>query len=220
MKRLTLMICAASLLLFSCNNEKTAEATNEPTKEATTTTDTKKDEPWVPVDTATMMKNMMEHGTPGPMHAMLASWSGTWIGETTMWENEGAAPMKSKGKGVNTMILGGKYQSSTHSGDMMGMPFEGKGLTAYNNATKQFESTWIDNWSTGIMTMTGSWDASSKTLTMSGTYPDINRPGKLCSMREVITVIDDNTQKMEMYGPDQKTGKEYRIMEINMKRAK
>ena len=217
MKRVTLAIFAASLLLFfSCNNEKTADAT----KESTVSTDNtpKKDEPWVPVDSATMMAKMMEYGTPGEMHKMLASWDGTWTGETTMWEYDGAAPKKSTGIGVNKMIMGGKYQHSTHKGEMMGMPFEGEGITAYDNSTKQFTSTWIDNWSTGIMTMKGNWDAGSKTLTFTGSYPDMFRPGKECHMKQVIKVIDDNTQQMDMYGPDQKTGKEYKMMEIVMKR--
>jgi hypothetical protein len=39
-------------------------------------------------------------------------------------------------------------------------------------------------------------------------------------MREVFTVIDEKTQHMEMYGPDQKTGKEFKMMEINMTRKK
>lgn len=222
MKQKLLTFCSAVLLLTACNSNKTAD---ESTTAGTTAADTskmndKKEEAWVPVDSATMMKNMMEYGTPGAMHQMLASWNGTWKGETTMWDYEGATPQKSTGTAVNSMILGGKYQVSTHTGDMMGMPFEGRSVTAYDNATKQFTSTWIDSWSTGIMTMAGTWDESSKKLTMTGSYPDINRPGKMCNMREVFTVIDENTQKMEMYGPDQKTGKEYKIMEISMKRVK
>ena len=116
------LILCSSALLFACNNEKKTEATASETASDSTSSE-KKEEAWVPVDSASMMKNMMEYGTPGPMHAMLASWNGTWKGETTMWESEGAAPQKSKGTAVNTMILGGMYQSSKHSGDMMGMPF-------------------------------------------------------------------------------------------------
>ncbi|HEY6504694.1 MAG TPA: DUF1579 domain-containing protein [Chitinophagaceae bacterium] len=217
MKQKILVLCSATLLFVACSNDKTAsESTTEPAAKA----EEKKEEPWVPVDSATMMKNMMDYGTPGPMHEMLASWSGTWSGENTMWEYDGADPQKSTGTAVNTMIMGGKYQSSKHSGDMMGMPFEGMSVTGYDNATKQFTSTWVDNWSTGIMSMSGSWDASSKTLTLAGKYPDINRPGKECSLREVFKVIDDNTHYMEMYGPDPKTGKEFKMMEMKMSRKK
>jgi hypothetical protein len=222
MKRLILMICAAGIILFSCNNEKKPEdkTSAEVTTDLAAASDEKNEKAWVPVDSATTMKNMMEYGTPGPMHQMLASWNGTWKGETTMWEYEGAAPQKSTGTAVNNMIMGGKYQSSKHNGDMMGMPFEGMSVMGYDNATKQFTSSWVDTWSTGIMNMSGFWDASSKTLTLTGKTPDINRPGKECSFKEVFKVIDDNTQIMEMYGPDPKTGKEYKMMEIKMSRKK
>lgn len=215
MKRIALMLCAVSILLFSCNNEKkTEDATKETTEVAKT------DEPWVVVDSATTMAKMMEYGTPGPMHKMMAEWSGTWSGETTMWDYEGATPTKSAGTAVNSMIMDGKYQSSKHTGDMMGMPFEGMSIMGYDNATKQFTSSWIDTWSTGIMTFTGSWDEASKSLSLAGTYPDILRPGKECKMREVFKVIDENTHHMEMYGPDPKTGKEFKMMEMHMTRKK
>ncbi|HEX2683325.1 MAG TPA: DUF1579 family protein [Ferruginibacter sp.] len=72
----------------------------------------------------------------------------------------------------------------------------------------------------GIMMMTVDWDPTAKKLTMNGTVPDICRPGKMCSMREVLTLVDDNTQQMEIYGPDPKTGKEFKMMEIKMTRKK
>ncbi len=46
--------------------------------------------------------------------------------------------------------MGGALPGSFHTGDMMGQPMEGRGLTAYNNATKECETTWIDNMGTGI----------------------------------------------------------------------
>ncbi|MBL7738334.1 MAG: DUF1579 domain-containing protein [Chitinophagaceae bacterium] len=219
MKHKILSLFAAVVILFSCNSE-TKDTKTEGGDTNTTASSDKKEEPWVSVDSATMMKNMMEYGTPGPMHEMLASWSGTWNGESTIWEYEGATPQKSTGTAVSNMIMGGKYQSSTHSGNMMGMPFEGMSIMGYDNAAKQFTSTWVDNWSTGIMAMAGQWDAASKTLTMTGKMPDINRPGKECSYKEVFKVIDDNNQVMEMYGPDPKTGKEFKMMEMKMTRKK
>lgn len=42
--------------------------------------------------------------------------------------------------------------------------------------------------------------------------------GKECEMREVYKIIDDNTQVMDIYGPDMKTGKEFKSMEIKFTR--
>jgi hypothetical protein len=216
MRKITLTICAAAaFLLLSCSDNKKEDKTSSETK-----TTGASNEAWVPVDSAVSMKHMMEYGTPGPMHKMLASWSGTWEGDMTLWSYDGAVPTKSTGTAISTMIMDGKYQTSTHTGSFGGMPFEGRGLTAYDNANKQFVSSWIDNWGTGIMMMTGGWDSASKTLTMTGTMPDLDRPGKECHMKEVFKVIDDNTQHMEMYGPDPKTGKEFKMMEIHSTRKK
>ena len=217
MKRITLILCSATMLLFACNNSGD-DTKNK--KDSTASTEVKKEEAWVPVDSATMMKAMMDYGTPGKMHEMMASWNGTWNADMTVWEYEGAAPQKYTSTVVNTMMVGGRYQSSKHTGIMMGMPFEGLSTTGYDNAAKQFVSSWVDNWGTGIMMMKGPWNESAKTLTLSGSMSDICRPGKECSMREVFTIIDANTQKMEMYGPDPKTGKEMKMMDINLTRKK
>ena len=54
--------------------------------------------------------------------------------------------------------MGGRYQEGTYSGDMFGMPFEGRGMVAYDNATEEFVSTWIDNMGTGMMVTKGKYD--------------------------------------------------------------
>lgn len=218
MKKIILTACSAMVLLVACNNN--GEKTDPAKTEASSTEVKKTDEAWVPVDSATQMKAMMDYATPGDMQKMMASWDGTWNGDMTMWDHEGAAPQKMLGTAANTMILGGRYQSSKHTGNMMGMPFEGMSIMGYDNALKKFVSSWIDNFGTGIMMMSGPWDEATKTLTLTGTMPDICRPGKECTMKEIFKVIDDNTQHMEMYGTDQKTGKEYKMMEINMTRKK
>lgn len=218
MKKIILTACSAMILLAACNSSDTKE--NKSDSVSTTTYDVKKDEAWVPVDSATMMKAMMDYGTLGKMHEMMTSWNGTWANETTMWEYDGAAPQKSTGTSVNTMIMGNRYQSSKFSGNMMGMPFEGMSTMGYDNAAKQFVSSWIDSWSSGIMIMTGPWNESTKTITLNGTMPDICRPGKECSFRQVMSIVDDNTQMMEMHGPDPKTGKEFKMMEIKSTRKK
>jgi hypothetical protein len=101
----------------------------------------------------------------------------------------------------------------------MGMPFEGIATVGYDNAKKVFVSTWIDNMGTGLMKTSGPWDEATKTMTLTGTQTDPAR-GKDCHVREVFKVVDDNTQLMEMYGPDPMTGKEYKMMEIKFTRKK
>ena len=95
----------------------------------------------------------------------------------------------------------------------MGQPFEGTGTTGYDNAKKAYFTTWMDNMSTGMMNMEGTWDEATKAINFKGKML-CPANGKWCEMREVYKIVDDNTHVMEMYGPDMKTGKEYKNMEI------
>ena len=88
MKRITLLLCSATVLLFACNN---SGSDSKDKKDSTATT---KEGAWGPVDSAIMMKAMMDYGIPGKMHEMMASWNGNWNADMTMWEHEGAPPQK------------------------------------------------------------------------------------------------------------------------------
>jgi len=114
------------------------------------------------------------------------------------------------------MILGGRYQRSVHTGDMMGMPFEGISTTGYDNGRKVFFSTWIDNMGTGIMYMEGKYDAAKKMLELKGTTTD-PVTGKAMPVRQTLRWVDANTQEMEMFNTA--NGKEYKSMVIKLTRA-
>jgi|SRR5690606_16951483 len=167
---------------------------------------------------AEMEKAWAAYMTPGKVHSMLASEVGSWDEEMTMWMGPGAQPQKFKMNCEISMIMGGRYQQGRHTGDMMGMPFEGISVVGYNNASGKMESTWVDNMGTGIMYMNAPYDGSSKTIEFKGDVVDpMTKKNK--KFREVYTIVDENTRKMEMYdvGPN---GKEYKSMEIIMKRKK
>lgn len=220
MKHFIIAACFISLAATSCNNNETKkeDVSAKTDTSATSTPATSTETPAAPLDSATMMKNWMAYSTPGDMHKMLASWDGTWDGDVTTWHAPGAPPATSKSKAVNKMIMGGRYQESTHSGDMMGMPFEGKSTTAYDNAKKTFISTWIDNVGTGVMVTEGKWDEASKSLTQTGKCVDPSAgTDKMMDVRQVLKVIDDKHHVFEMYGPGP-DGKEFKMMEIKMTR--
>ena len=213
MKNLLFAACTA-FLFIACDKVKMD------VKTSSDKTDSLAKEEWKPVDSATATKAWMEYATPGEMQKMMAKADGTWIGENTMWMENGGKPMMSKSEATNKMMYDGRYQVSNHKGDFMGMPFEGMSIVGYDNSKKKFVSTWIDNMGTGIMHGEGDWNPSTKSIEFKGKMTDPSRPGKECDFREVFTFIDDNTQKMEMYGPDSKTGKEYKTMEIKYTRKK
>ena len=220
MKRITLTLCAATMLLFACNDKKKTDEG----KTETTATDTKMDEKATKKeavttpDSATMMKNWQEYMTPGDIHKMMAKWDGTWNGEVTMWMYPGAPEEKSTSTAVNKMLFNGLYQQSTHTGNMMGMPFNGMSTVAYDIHKKEFISTWIDNMGSGIMMLKGLWDEATKTITLKGTTTDAGTKVD-CDVRETFQIIDDNTQEMKMF-ITMPGSKEFNTMNIKYTRKK
>ena len=155
--------------------------------------------------------------TPGDVHKMIAESDGEWNLDITMWMDPKAPPTKSTATCKNEMIMGGRYQLSKTTGDMMGMPFEGMGLVGFDNAKKIFTSIWVDNFGTGTTTLEGPWDPKTKSITFKGKMVD-PMTGKDIMARQVIKFIDIDNQQMEMY--DNKNGKETKTMEIEFTRKK
>jgi Protein of unknown function (DUF1579) len=149
--------------------------------------------------------------TPGPTQQMIAKSAGTWTGTVTMWTPENATPTTSTMEATNTMILGGRYLQSSNKGTMMGQPFEGIGVTGYDNSKKVFVSSWVDNMGTGMIFMEGTWDASTNSMLLSGKNTD-PLTGKDVPIREIMKFVDDNHQELVIYFTEK--GKEFKGMEI------
>ena len=164
------------------------------------------------------MKAWQAYMTPGDMHKVLAQTEGEWTTEGKMWMDPKSEPMVSKGECTYKMVLGGRYQETQFKGDMMGQQFEGKGVMAYDNFKKQFESTWIDNMGSGIMKTEGNYDPATKTFTMTGKLVD-PMTSKECTVRETLKIVDDDTHVMTMYNTV--AGQpEFKTMELTFKRKK
>lgn len=219
MKKMSNFLVLAGMLLLGCNDaekkstEKAADMSTDTNAVATT-----EQVAAAPMDSATIAKNWEVYMTPTDVHKMMASWDGKWNGTVSMWHSAGATPEISQESTTNSMLMGGRYQQGVHVGTMMGQPFEGRSLLAYDNAKRTFTSTWIDNMGTGVMVVEGPWDESTKSMTLKGTSVDPSAgTGKEVPVREVYKIIDDKTHLMEMYGngPD---GKEFKMMEIKYSR--
>jgi len=210
MKKVTTALAMITLCFISCKKEvKTEVAT------AVDSVAVKTEEPLIeePVDSAAQMKAWQEYATPGNPHKMMADEVGTWNCDMTFWYEPNGKPEKANSVAVIRMILGGRYQESDYKGTMMGQPFEGKSTLAYNNASEEYTTTFIDNMGTGMMVAMGKYDESKKSMELKGEMVNpVN--GKKTPYREVYTIVDPKTRKMEMY--DVKNGAEYKSMEIVM----
>jgi len=216
MKQITLLLLAVTFL-FACNNSGEKTGTSK-TDSATATTETKTETPPAPMSDSAMMKAWQDFMTPGDMHKWMAKTNGTWEGEVTQWMDPKAPPTKAKAVNVQSSALGGRYVIGKFTSTMMGMPFEGMSTMGYDNAKKMFTSTWMDNLGTGIVYMNGTYDETTKTLNLKGHQTDF-LTGKDSEIREEMTMIDNDSYSMTMYGTGM-DGKEAKFMEGVFKRKK
>jgi hypothetical protein len=167
---------------------------------------------WTPED----MQKCMIAGTPGKNHEHLAKGVGKWRCKTTMWMTPGGEAMESEGTSTVTPIMDGRYFKAEMEGEMPGMgPYHGAGVYGYDNVSKEFVSSWIDNHSTGIMQGKGKLSDDGKKLSWDFTA---NCPitGKPTVMREIETITGPNTKTLEMFGTEPKSGKEFKMMSIQL----
>ncbi len=158
---------------------------------------------------------LWEAMNPGPMHEMLSQKVGKWEAEVKLWMDPSQPPIVSKAKTVCEPMLGGRYFKSVHTGEMMGMPFEGYEINGYDNLEKKFFSIWLDNMGTGYLKTEGSYDETNKTLNLTGKMKD--PMGNNVDIREVVKMVDNDNTLFEMYMI--MDGKEVKSMEINYKRV-
>lgn len=205
---------AALAVLTACKKEVTVEQTDTPAGADTIAVQEPVQEQ--PMDSVAEMKAWEAYMTPGEPHKMLADETGKWNVDMTFWHGPDSQPQKATSKADAKMILDGRYQEMNYKGDVMGMPFEGRSTVAYDNTTKEYISTWIDNMGTGMMVMKGKMGSDNKTIEFNGEMVD-PASGKAKKIREVYTIVDENTRKMEMF--DTSGSKEHKSMELVMTRS-
>ncbi|MCG2420222.1 DUF1579 domain-containing protein [Aequorivita sp. F47161] len=218
MKNLFLAVSVFALCFASCKDESKETMETDTTVATDSIVSEEPQTPEPPMDSIAMQKAWEAYMTPGEPHKMMAADVGQWNDELTFWMGPDAPPEKATATEDVKMILGNRYQVATTKGEMMGMPFEGRSTIAYDNATNEYISTWIDNMGTGLSVMRGKYDPASKATTLTGTMVD-PMTGNEKQMKQIYTIIDDDTRKMEMFIISE-GGEEFKNMEILMKRAK
>lgn len=165
------------------------------------------------------MQACMAASTPGEMHGRLASEAGVWQGKTTMWMAPDAEPISGTCTSTVTPILDGRFTRIEMAGETPGMgPYQGMGIYGFDNVTQKFVSTWVDTYGTGIGSGVGELSEDGKTLTWAFTYncPITKKPAV---MREIETFSSPDAKTLEMFGAEPKSGKEYKMMRIELTRA-
>ncbi|HQW84296.1 MAG TPA: DUF1579 domain-containing protein [Ferruginibacter sp.] len=219
MRKITLTVCSATLILLACNNKTDNSQATTDSLAKTNATERKTDSSVSAIpDSVAIAKAWNDFKTPGEMHKWMEKTNGTWEADITTWMDPSAPPEKSKGTMVQSSILGGRYVVGKYAGTVFGQKTEGQFTMGYDNAKKLFVSTWIDNQGTGMVYLSGNYDDKTKTLNLSG-YQTDPMTGKDSNIREEMTIIDNDSYSLTMFG-NGPNGKEMKFMEGVYKRKK
>lgn len=167
------------------------------------------------MDPQAMMEVWKKLAMPGEPHKLFASLAGSWTTTTKEWMEPGKPPTESTGTAEMKMLLDGRFLYQEYNAQMMGQPFSGVGIDAYDNMTKKYVTAWIDTMGTGIFMMEGTASADGKTITLKGSHPEPG--GGKMTHRAVWKIVDNNTQSFDMYGAHH-GGKEMKVLEITYSR--
>jgi hypothetical protein len=166
---------------------------------------------------AAMMEQYYQFSQPVSEHKELAQRVGKWQTETKMWFDPQSAPLVSKGICEYKLMLGGRFLLQELSGELNGKPFQGMGITGYDKFKKQYTSTWVDSFSTGIFSSLGTADANGKVITFIGEMDEPLTGEKNKKIRSLDRVIDNNKHIFEMYDNIPGVG-EVKVVEITFTR--
>ena len=167
------------------------------------------------MDPQAMMELWQKLAQPGEPHKLFATLAGSWTTTAKEWMEPGKPPTESTGTADMKMLLDGRFLYQEFTGNMMGQPFSGVGIDAYDNMTKKYMTAWMDTMGTGIFMMEGTASADGKTITLKGSHPEPG--GGKMTHRAVWKIVDDNTQTFDMYGTHHGT-KETKVLEITYTR--
>ncbi len=156
--------------------------------------------------------------TPAQMHQMLAKFSGNFTMEITMWMAPGQEPMKATVPSSNKMVLGGRFLEMTQTGKMMGMDYHSITTIGFNNSDQQFALTTFTNMGTGILSLHGGWNETTKTANLRGqiTNPVTKKP---IQVRQQISFPDNNTLLIENFDQEE-GGTERKSIQYKLSRTK
>jgi hypothetical protein len=163
-----------------------------------------------------MMPKMQAFGARTAGHEALDPKVGKWNVRISMYWPDGKSDSM-EGTSEISWLFDGRYLQENVNSSFMGMPFQGRGLTAYDNLKKGYVQTWFDNMGTGIMVADGAFNPGQKTFAYTSESPDFVR-GAYVKSRSLETLVDKDHFRVEMFGPGP-DGKEMKTLELNYTRS-
>jgi len=153
-----------------------------------------------------------------PEHAILAGLAGKFTTKVHVYSGPFPRIFDTEGTAEAKLIMGGAFVQLTHSEKRMKQSFEAMTIYAFDESTRKFTAASIDNASTAIVNLVGSYDAEKKQIIMSGRFSD-PRVGFLTIVRTVTTFVDANTWTYDEFVSHKAGDPETKVVTITFTRS-
>jgi hypothetical protein len=167
------------------------------------------------------MEAYTELAKPGEEHKLLESLVGTWNQELKIWPEPGKDPMVASGIAEGKMILGGRFLTTTSTSGEGDMKTEGLYILGFDRRHKEFIMVGFDTWGTYYVTARGTYDKSTKSITM---YGEDENPimGVTQKFDMIIRILSPDKNVWEVVFKDFRTPgeKEFKMVEVIQTRKK
>ncbi len=156
--------------------------------------------------------------TPGEAQKKLDFLVGTFDVKVRTWVDPSKPPFESTATSVATWVLGNRYVQQMLAGHVAGKPWSGIGYAGFDNVSKKYVATFMDDGSTGMEWYTGSMDADGKLAKLTATIADeVTGKPKTLEMRLSIAANGDHVTELWEGDP---AGKMAKVMELQYTRKK
>lgn len=143
----------------------------------------------------------------------LAALAGTWNVKQSLWLKHGEPPQVDSGTAEFILELGGRALRQDLRVDSS-TPFQGVGITGYDNVTRTWFTSWTDVGYTDLMLLRGVRDEGASTWRFSGTMHDVD--GATIPTREELTLLDKDHLIARYY--ETKQGREALVVQLEYSR--
>ncbi len=150
---------------------------------------------------------------PVKEHELLKREVGVWDATSRFWLAPGTEPQQSKG--VETCEMCGPFWLlSTYEGEFGGIKFVGKGQLGYDKETGKFVSTWIDSMVEDMLSSTGTYNAETKEMTLTGKSTDW-MTGKKKTVKMITRYEGEDKKHFEIHEMTEGTTEWVKTLEID-----
>jgi hypothetical protein len=136
---------------------------------------------------------------PGPRHELLKALVGQFDGEYEIFTAPDAKAQRSKGRITNELVYGGRFLRGRFDGEMLGKRFTGENLIGYDNISKHYVTTSVNDGGTAITFATGDADAAGKVITMECEEQGAPADAEPVRTRLITTLIDNDHYRSETF---------------------